>query len=136
MKKNRVPMPPIPGAVLFLLVLLLLRHWLHYSGWIVWGLLALWLMKDAALFPFVRTAFLPHREEESNPLVGGLGIARERLDPGGYILIRGELWRAEIPPGAPPVQMGEPVRVLRVQGLTLQVEADPGKKEDSPRTSS
>jgi membrane protein implicated in regulation of membrane protease activity len=126
----------IPGAVLFLLVLVLLQSWLHYSGWIVWGLLALWLVKDAALFPFVRNAFLPHLEEESNPLVGCRGIARESLDPGGYILIRGELWRAKVPAGAAPVQKGESVRVRRVQGLTLLVEPDPGQKEDSPPTSS
>ncbi len=143
MKKPRPTLPPalkyallqIPGALLVYLALFLLQRWLHFSGWIVWGGLALWLVKDAIVYPLVRKAFLPHLEEEGNPLIGSRGFARERLDPGGYILVRGELWRAELPQGSPPVEKGEAVRVRRMRGLTLLVEAESERKGNSPPVS-
>jgi membrane protein implicated in regulation of membrane protease activity len=138
MKKPRHPPPPvfkyallqIPGALLVFLTLFLLRQWLHFSVWIVWGGLVLWLVKDALMYPLVRKAFLPLREEEDNPMIGSCGIASERLDSGGYIQVRGELWWAELPEGAPPVDKGDPVRIRGMRGLTLLIEAEPKQERE------
>ena len=54
-------------------------------------------------------------------LIGAPGVAVVRLSAGteGMIRVHGELWRAE---SSRPVQEGETVRVLRVEGLKLYVE--------------
>ena len=48
-----------------------------------------------------------------------MGVARERLAPEGLVLVQGELWRAVTQ--GPPVEPGEPVRVVSVNGLTVNV---------------
>jgi len=55
-------------------------------------------------------------------LIGSHGIAVAQLAAGeeGMIRVHGELWRAE---SSRPVQEGETVRVLRVEGLKLYVES-------------
>jgi membrane-bound serine protease (ClpP class) len=54
-------------------------------------------------------------------LIGSRGVAMAQLAAGteGMIRVHGELWRAE---SSRPVQEGETVRVLRVEGLKLYVE--------------
>jgi len=54
-------------------------------------------------------------------LIGTQGVAVAPLPAGaeGMIRVHGELWRAE---SSSPVQEGEPVRILRVEGLKLYVE--------------
>jgi membrane-bound serine protease (ClpP class) len=54
-------------------------------------------------------------------LIGERGVAMAQLDSGaeGMIRVHGELWRAE---SSQPVQVGETVKVLRVEGLKLYVE--------------
>jgi membrane-bound serine protease (ClpP class) len=57
-------------------------------------------------------------------LIGTAGRARDPLTPGttGYVLVRGELWRAR---SRSPVPAGASIRVLQVNGLTLDVEPLP-----------
>ncbi len=54
-------------------------------------------------------------------LIGSRGVAVEPLRAGaeGMVRVHGELWRAE---SSKPVQEGEAVRILRVEGLKLYVE--------------
>jgi membrane-bound serine protease (ClpP class) len=54
-------------------------------------------------------------------LIGTQGVAVARLPAGteGMVRVHGELWRAE---SSRPVQEGETVRVLRIEGLKLYVE--------------
>jgi membrane-bound serine protease (ClpP class) len=54
-------------------------------------------------------------------LIGSLGVAVARLSERaeGMVRVHGELWRAE---SSRPVQEGENVRILRVEGLKLYVE--------------
>lgn len=62
-------------------------------------------------------------------LVGRLAETRAPLDPQGYILVNGELWRARSVAG--PIPRGATVRVLSVEGLTLLVTLDGlGQVED------
>jgi membrane-bound serine protease (ClpP class) len=54
-------------------------------------------------------------------LIGSQGVAMAQLSAGavGMVRVHGELWRAE---SLQPVQEGETVRILRVEGLKLYVE--------------
>jgi len=52
-------------------------------------------------------------------LVGQTGIAKSRLDPEGWVLVAGELWRT-VAEGE-PVEEGDEVEVLRVEGFRLHV---------------
>ena len=53
-------------------------------------------------------------------LVGSVGEVVEPLMPLGQIRVLGELWQARAPAELP---RGTPVRVTRVEGLMLEVEA-------------
>ncbi len=52
-------------------------------------------------------------------LVGTVGVVRSPLTPQGKVFVNGELWDAY---SVAPAQIGEQVRVVRVDGLALQVE--------------
>lgn len=52
-------------------------------------------------------------------LVGATGEVIEPLTPRGQIRVLGELWQARAPSEVP---RGAPVRVVKVDGLTLEVE--------------
>jgi membrane-bound serine protease (ClpP class) len=56
-------------------------------------------------------------------LVGRLGTARTRLDPKGTVLVQGELWRSTAIDG--PIENGETVKVVGVDGFTLRVTRPP-----------
>lgn len=112
----------VPGLVLFVLALALVRRWIDFSDALLWGLAALWAAKDIALFPFVWRSYAPGRGGAGASLVGAEGVARERLDPKGYVRVRGELWQARLEEGEGPVEEGAAVRVRAVEGLTLIVE--------------
>ena len=58
-------------------------------------------------------------------LIGSHGVAMAQLPAGteGMVRVHGELWRAE---SSRPVQEGEAVRVLRIEGLKLYVEPADG----------
>lgn len=51
-----------------------------------------------------------------------IGVVRESIDPEGYVFVTGELWRARSTMG--PIPIGDFVRVLDVDGLTLVVEPE------------
>ena len=52
-------------------------------------------------------------------LVGAIGVAATDLTPGGTVFVHGERWTAS---STRPVQQGEKVRILRVEGLALLVD--------------
>ncbi|MBS3918787.1 MAG: NfeD family protein [Deltaproteobacteria bacterium] len=84
----------------------------------------LWVVKDAVLFPFVWRAYDRSQERSMQKMIGKKGVAKERLDPSGYIQVHGELWKAELMEGAPPVEEGEPVRVEGIRGRVLLVRGE------------
>lgn len=53
-------------------------------------------------------------------LVGATGEVSERLAPSGQVRVLGELWQAH---SSSELPAGTPVRVVAVDGLTLEVEA-------------
>jgi membrane-bound serine protease (ClpP class) len=52
-------------------------------------------------------------------LIDEIGEARTALAPGGKVFVHGEYWDAV---SATPVNKGEPVRVVTVDGMKLRVE--------------
>ena len=85
------------------------------AGTLPFGVLAVVLMR--LVLRSRRWKSVTGKEE----LIGAPGIAVVQLPAGseGMIRVHGELWRAE---SSRPVQEGEIVRVLRVEGLKLYVE--------------
>jgi membrane-bound serine protease (ClpP class) len=62
-------------------------------------------------------------------MVGELGKAEVPVDPDGVVLIRGARWRARTN-RATPLAAGDPVRVVAVEGLVLEVEPPEGGARD------
>lgn len=52
-------------------------------------------------------------------MIGEVGVAQERLAPSGTVFVRGEYWAAD---SDEPVDAGQRVRVVAVQGLRLRVQ--------------
>ena len=86
-------------------------------------LFAAWIVKEIALFPFVRAAYEPSDPNVASLLIGRFGIVTARLDPRGSVRIGSELWRACVDSSSDPVEEGCRVCVKSVEGLTLHVEA-------------
>jgi len=112
----------LPGLALLVLILVFVQRWVDLPVWVAWGSIAIWVVKDAILYPFVWKAYDWDTPQGANSMVGARGIAKERLAPSGYVQVRGELWKAELMEGSPPLEKGERVRVERARGLTLIVK--------------
>ena len=72
----------------------------------------------------VATVVRAHRrkpEAGKEELIGEIGKVAEDLDPEGVIKLHGELWKAVSADGS-KIRVGEKVRVVKVDGLTLIVE--------------
>ena len=98
----------------------------EYAGldpWLAAGLLALWVAKDFALYPWLRHAYELGDPSPAAPLRGRTARVTERLAPRGYARLDTERWRAELErPEEGPAEEGEAVRVRGLEGLTLIVE--------------
>jgi len=119
----------LPALVLLVLVLNLIRQWVDIPDWLVWGMVALWVLKDMILFPFVWRAYDTACPGVVNCMVGARGVAKDRLDPSGYIQVQGELWLAEVAGGGPPIDKGQRVQVRESFGLKLLVQSDDTSKK-------
>jgi membrane-bound serine protease (ClpP class) len=62
-------------------------------------------------------------------MVGEDGVAEVAVDPDGVVVIRGARWRARTN-RATPIGAGDPVRVVSVEGLVLEVEPPEGGAQD------
>ena len=120
----------VPALALFILTLILSRRWIEIPLWSFWGLVIVWLAKDVILFPFVWRAYDDRERKGGEGMIGMQGIAQDRLAPEGYVQIRGELWRAELMGGGPPVEEGAAVKVRETRGLTLLVQPCDDEEDD------
>ena len=113
----------IPGTLALVLILIVVRHWVVIPVWLFGTLVALSIAKDVIMFPFVWQAYDQNQPTVPGSMIGRRGIAKERLAPVGYIQVGGELWWAVKIGGGPPIEMGEWVRVEKIEGLKLFVVA-------------
>ncbi|MBI3744620.1 MAG: nodulation protein NfeD [Chloroflexi bacterium] len=67
-----------------------------------------------------------------HPLVGQMGVVTRTLDPTGTVQAGGELWTARAAAGE-RVAEGEPVRIIKTDGLTLIVEPERPPSEPEAR---
>ena len=111
----------LPGITVLFVVLLLIRGTLGLPFLWMAVIMALWVAKDMILYPFVWRAYGTPATENKNPLAGARGVVRVPLDPAGYIQVNGELWRARVPNGRPPIQKEETVEVVEKRGVELLV---------------
>ena len=115
----------IPFTAFLIVVLILVRQWVHLPIWLVCGLVALLIIKDIALYPLVWRSYDPDSPALSNQMEGARGIAIDDLHPTGYVEIGAERWKAEVLGGGPSIKRGQHVRVREIRGLTLLVQLDP-----------
>ena len=120
----------LPATALLIVVLLGLGERLAWPPWMVWTITAVWVAKDAILYPLLWRSYdfndpgaLPY------PIHNAKGIAVDPIDPSGTVRIWGEIWRAELSRGARRIEQGEAVRVKARHRLTLFVEAEEIRKE-------
>lgn len=111
----------IPGWLLAAIILYALEQRFDLPAWTIIGVMAVLVAKDFVLYPFLRRSYETQVESGAQALVGLTGVARERLDPAGYVELRGELWLAEAIPEARPIAQGERVRVVSADGIRLRV---------------
>jgi membrane protein implicated in regulation of membrane protease activity len=115
----------LPGLLLLVVIVAVVANRFDVPLWLAVLIIFAWIAKDIVLYLFVWQAYDPDAGRDR--LIGTCGVARQPLSPAGYVLVRGELWRAEVMEGESPVRKGERVRVCAVRGLTLLVvgiEAD------------
>lgn len=120
----------VPGLLALILALIVITHWINLPLWLISAIIIVWVIKDIILFPFVWRAYDVRSQDAGQKMIGEKGVANELLDPAGYALVRGELWKAEVAKGSPPIQKGAPLMVKEIRGLNLIVEEE-GKKTTS-----
>jgi membrane-bound serine protease (ClpP class) len=87
------------------------------------------LLMVSGLPSMVRSRFsTPTIGRES--MIGEMGEARTAVDPEGTVALRGGLWRARTN-RATPIGEGEPIRVIAIDGLLLEVEPEAGGAKDA-----
>jgi membrane-bound ClpP family serine protease len=110
----------IPDLILLGLALTVAVRWWELSNAVAYTLFGIWVVKDIAMFPVMRVAYANGGSHDR--LTGASGVAREILDPGGYVRVGSELWKARVFPEREPVPAGTAIRVIELQGLELIVE--------------
>ena len=112
----------IPGVTLLGLGLSAAVRWWGLPIPAAFLIVGLWIVKDIVVFPFLRVAYESSGRSSSDRLAGAVGVARQTLDPTGYVRVGAELWSAELATESAPVAVGCAIRVVKVRGLTLLVE--------------
>ena len=119
----------ILGWAILALVLYVLVHKTEVPRWAAMGLFILWVIKDLAMFPLVRSGYEGNAKTGAETLIGSRGRVQEPLTPEGYVKINGELWKARTESPDQLLARDTPVRVRGARGLTLIVEAEKNDKQ-------
>ncbi len=115
----------LPGWILVVVVLLLLREHFRLPRLVEIGIVVAWLAKDVLLYRLVRPAYVVDPRSQLDKLVGATAVVRRSLEPAGFVMLRGELWRAVATGSGPlPIPEGTEVRVVGGNGLSLIVERE------------
>ncbi len=115
----------VPEVVLGGLVLAVLVDFRVISHSLGWILFAVWVLKEAALYPFIARAFEPSNGSPTDALLGVACVVTARVTPetAGKVRIGPEFWNARLEPGSRAAEIGTEVCVEAVDGLTLRVRA-------------
>lgn len=126
----------LPAAGLLVGILFLVRSRVTLPGWFIVLMVAIWLVKDVILFPFVWKSYDWGRPGISRTMTGSTGVVKNPLSPLGLVQINGELWKAENIGQEEVLERGSKVRVVKRKGLILSVvlcdaESEPKKESES-----
>jgi membrane protein implicated in regulation of membrane protease activity len=111
----------LPGQLSFILILVLFRQLVMLPDHLTWGLLGFWVGKDVILFPFLWRFYDPNQYPDRFQMVGRKGFALTRLNPHGYVQVKGERWQASKTRDHISIEKGESIRVEAINGLKLTV---------------
>jgi membrane protein implicated in regulation of membrane protease activity len=111
----------LPGLAFIICILFVIRPWFDFSLGVI-GIVALVSIAIDILLFFI--TWPSYDWEQKDTLVGKTGIALSRIDPAGYIRIRGEQWKAELMEKSYPVEKGGKAIVCAREGLVLHVQPD------------
>lgn len=114
----------IPGWVLTAAIGVALHEWFGLPRWTPAALCAAVVLKDAALYPFLLSAYESSGGSPLQAMVGKRGVVKRELSPRGQVQVNGELWQAR-PLGPDQPAVGDTVTVAAVEGMTLVVAAYP-----------
>lgn len=110
----------LPGIVLVAGLTMAATRWFSLPWWTCVVAVVLWVAKDAALYPMLKSSYRTGGPTGPAALIGSVGTVRDALDPIGLIKVGPELWKAK---SSSPAAVGESVRVVGCSGMTLLVEA-------------
>ena len=113
----------LPGVVVVVGILFIIRSYIPLPGWAIAAVVAVWVLKDAALFPLVWRSYDWDRPGISRVMTGAVGVVKRPLTPKGFVQIDGELWKAKNMGSEKVIERGTAVRVIKRIGLTVQVIA-------------
>ena len=120
----------IPGWVLAAILLGTLNYWDVLPLWVLISAWVIYVAKDFVLYPHLRRGYESHGKTGAEALIGSIGIAKQALEPEGYVQVHGELWQACADPKDLAITAGRLVRVVAASGLTLRVceDRDPAER--------
>lgn len=111
--------------IILLIILLIFSYGSDIiSSTVMWIILVLWIIKDLVLYPFLWKAYDTRYQQRHNIIVGLSGTVNDRLDPEGYIVVKGEFWHARTDRESGVIEKGEKVKISGMNGLTLIVEPE------------
>jgi membrane protein implicated in regulation of membrane protease activity len=83
--------------------------------------LALWVLKDMALYPLYRSALRPPPPTGIDALVGQVATAHTEIAESGLVGVRGELWQARAESGR-RICSGARVEITAARGMRVTVK--------------
>ena len=90
----------------------------------VWAglvVMALVVLKDAILYPFLKLGYETDVKTGIARLVGGRGVVKQTLQPEGFVQVAGELWKARAGRGGQLIPAGTRILIEAADGMTLIV---------------
>ena len=117
----------IPGWVITITLLFGLRQSMDLPIWAGVVVMALLVLKDAILYPFLKLGYERNVKTGIACLVGRRGVVKQTLQPEGFVQVAGELWMARASQGGQSIPAGTRVLIEASDGMTLIVsEANSG----------
>ena len=99
----------------------MLCSWLGQPRWVALLILGVWVIKDYALYPWLRSVYAVDPRRPIEQLIGLRGHPVEPLLPTGYVRVRGELWLARAAEEIHAAGADSVVEVVGVDGASLVV---------------
>ena len=112
----------LPGIALVVAALLAIHYFVEIPLWVALAVIAVWIIKDIAMFPIVKDAYSNRSSDSASSMSGMKGKVLIPLSPVGTVRVRGETWQARTDGRQMNIERGQTVQVKGRNGLTLLVE--------------